>query len=318
MTRRVAIGVHEITRVLAGEQTIFLRPHSNFFTRVAEGDRLWIAEPFYLEKRFDGLAPSVARKRGAVPAFAADNVYNAPALARTHGQRQPARSLCREWHRAHLVITSRTELLLQDLADDDIAQFGFRTRSAFAAHWDQQAALAGVVRFKVASNPRVLRFGFDLVREPIAFAPRPEPKQPSHKPRAALPPVPAAPAVVARQPTVLAVPVAPPPPPPAPPATAPITPMIGHLKSGATFPVKAAADRARGDKAFLAQLLRERPSGHAAAASGPTVPRRQAMPQVLSANGTCPTCGTRLAFGCEHHPASSGAATGHHHEETVP
>jgi hypothetical protein len=77
----------------------------------------------------------------------------------------------------------------------------------------------------------------------------------------------------------------------------------------------------KGDKAFLAALKRERPAMHADFAHAParrrTVPDRIAPP--LPTNGTCPTCGTRLAFGCAHHPAtaSSSAAVGGQNAEGV-
>lgn len=305
MSRRVAIGIHEISRVMGGEQTIFLRPLSSFFSRVETGERMWIAEPFHLEHRFDGLAPTVARDRGAMPAFAADNAFNPQQLARTHGQRHPARSLCREWHRAHVVITSRTELLIQDLDDADIAQLGFRTRTAFAAHWDKEAALVGLVRFKVHHNPRVLRFGFTLVRKPIAFAPRPEPKKrgrppgPSRPVKAAPPAVAVAPAsrIVAPAPR----PVAPPP--------APVPAAANARPIGQQAPAAEIFSTERGDAAFLAALKRERPHAHAqpgTITSGPV--RIRTMPAVMSPTGACPTCGTRFAFGCQHYPLTPEAA----------
>lgn len=309
--RRIAIGIHEITRVHAGEQMIFLRPVSSFFTRVREGEKLWLAEPFFLEKRFDGLAPTVARDLGAVPAFAADHVYNARAIAQTHGKRQPARSLCREWHRAHLVITGRSELRLQDLPKEDVTQLGFSTREAFARHWDTEAQLAGIVSFKVRNNPRVYRFAFELVREPAVFAAKPPPQKRGRKPGpsrpvkvAPPPPHPPAPAplprpVVAAAPSIVAPiprPVAPPP--PSPPSTGP------------KYPLGEVFSTSKGDKGFVAALKRERPRMHAdqvdAAVRPRTKPDRIAQP--LPSNGTCPRCGSRLAFGCEHHPRQEDAA----------
>ena len=321
MTRRIAIGIHEIGRVMAGEQSIFLRPLRSSFERVQEGELLWIAEPFYLERAFDGLAPSAARDRGAKPAYAADNVFDAGALARTHGQRQPARSLCREWHRAHMVITSRSDLRLQDLQDEDIAQLGFSTRGAFAAHWDKEAALVGVVAFKFQANPRILRFAFDLVREPIVFAPKPEPRKrgrPARKPerltQKSTPP-PAAPAV-APQPVI----VAPQPPPVAPrPPIAPEPRPIAVSPRLAPSPPELVTQQAplgeifttaKGDKGFLAALRRERPRMHADFLEVPARSRTPAyvIAQPLPTNGACPTCGSRLAFGCAHHPLQEDAA----------
>jgi hypothetical protein len=299
VSRRVAIGVHEITRVLAGEQTLFLRPDSSFFTRVKEGDRLWIAEPFYLEKRFDGIAPTVARDLGAVPAFAADNVYNAQQLSRTHGQRHPARSLCRDWHRAHIVITSRTELRLQDLGDEDIAQLGFANRSAFAAHWDKEAQLVGIVRYKLQHNPRVLRFGFRLVNEPIAFPAKPPAKKRGPKPltQKSTPPAPVAAVAVAPPPPI----VAPPPPPVAPLTPPPVTPAARPI--GQQAPLGEIFSTGKGDAAFLAALKRERASGHTDYAAPVRAPVRiRTMPAMRSPTGSCPTCGTRFAHGCKHYP----------------
>lgn len=65
----------------------------------------------------------------------------------------------------------------------------------------------------------------------------------------------------------------------------------------------------KGDAVFLEALKRARPTMHAdfvrAPARGRTAPDRIA--RALSANGTCPTCGTRLAFGCAHHPKTEVA-----------
>lgn len=313
MSRRVAIGVHEIGRVMAGEQRFFLRPCSSFFNRVQEGEKLWIAEPFYLEKRFDGVAPTVARDLGAVPAFAADNTFNQRDLAATHGQRHAARSLCREWHRAHIVITSRTEILIQDLTDDDVAELGFSTRASFNAHWDKEAQLVGVVRFKVEHNPRVIRFGFQLVRKPLAFAAKPPANRrgPKVLTRKSTPPAPAPAAVVAPEPVI----VAPPPRPVAPPALP--RPIVEpapaahpeRAKAGPQTPLGEIFSTEKGDAAFLHALKRERPGMHADFVHAP-VRRRAPMDrfvQALPANGSCPTCGTRLAYGCAHHPIAEAA-----------
>lgn len=309
MSRRIAIGIHEIGRVMAGEQRFFLRPHSSFFSRVQEGEKLWIAEPFHLEKRYDGYAPTVARDLGAVPAFAADNAFNQRDLATTHGQRHAARSLCREWHRAHIVITSRTEILIQDLTNEDVAELGFSTRASFNAHWDKEAQLVGIVRFKVQHNPPVIRFGFRLVREPIRFAAKPPAKKSGPKPLTQKSTAPAAtPAdVVAAEAPIVALPpepVAPaaaPAPTPAP-APAAAWPMGQQAPLGEIFSTQ------KGDAAFLDALKRERPHAHAEPGTITSRPVRiRTMPAVMSPTGACPTCGTRFAFGCEHYPLIEAA-----------
>jgi hypothetical protein len=306
MSRRVAIGVHEIGRVLAGEQRFFLRPNSSFFCRVKEGDSLWIAEPFHLEKRFDRYAPTVARDLGAVPAFAADNTFNHRDLAKTHGQRHPARSLCREWHRAHIVITSRDEIPIEDLTDEDVAELGFSTRASFAAHWDKEAQLVGVVRYKVQHNPRVLRFGFRLVREPIAFAAKPAPKKREPKPLTQKSTSPAAkPAVVVAAEAPI---VAPAPTPVAPPPRAPTPAPAVARPIGQQAPLGEIFSTEKGDAAFLAALKRERARGHMADAVIPRFPvRLRTIPAVMSPTGACPICGARFAVGCEHYPVTEAA-----------
>lgn len=303
MSRRIAIGIHEIGRVMAGEQRFFLRPHSSFFSRVQEGEKLWIAEPFHLEKRYDGYAPTVARDLGAVPAFAADNTFNQRALATTHGRRHAARSLCREWHRAHIVITSRSEILIQDLTDEDVAELGFSTRASFNAHWDKEAQLVGIVRFKVQHNPRVIRFGFRLEREPIRFAAK-LPAKKRGRPCGPSRPVKAAPVVaVAPEPPIVAHaprPVAPPPLP------APVTPAARPI--GRQAPLGEIFSTGKGDAAFLGALRRERPHAHAEPGTITSRPVRiRTMPTTMSPTGACPTCGTRFAFGCEHYPIIEAA-----------
>lgn len=67
---------------------------------------------------------------------------------------------------------------------------------------------------------------------------------------------------------------------------------------------------AKGDRAFIAALKRERPRMHADFTHAPAHRRTplDAVARALPANGTCPTCGTRLAFGCAHHPLGQGGA----------
>lgn len=319
MSRRIAIGIHEIGRVMAGEQRFFLRPRSSFFSRVQEGEKLWIAEPFHLEKRYDGYAPTVARDLGAVPAFAADNAFNQRGLATTHGQRHAARSLCREWHRAHIVITSRSEILIQDLTDEDVAELGFSTRASFNAHWDKEAQLVGIVRFKVQHNPRVIRFGFRLVREPIRFPVKPPAKKrgrpcgPSRPVKAAQPAAKPVDVVAVEAPIVAPAPepVAPLPPKPAwRPESGPRI-RAAPVREATTpqAPLGEIFSTQKGDAAFLDALKRERPHGHAEPGTITSRPVRiRAMPTTMSPTGACPTCGTRFAFGCEHYPLQETAA----------
>lgn len=311
MSRRIAIGIHEIGRVMAGEQRFFLRPRSSFFSRVQEGEKLWIAEPFHLEKRYDGYAPTVARDLGAVPAFAVDNTFNQRDLATTHGQRHAARSLCREWHRAHIVITSRTEILIQDLTDEDVAELGFSTRASLNAHWDKEAQLVGIVRFKVEHNPRVIRFGFRLVREPIRFPAKPPAKKRGPKPLAQKSTQPAG--VVAADVPIVAPapePVAPLPPKPAwrPDSGPRIRPAVTQESVTSQAPLGEIFSTGKGDAAFLDALKRERPHAHAEPGTITSRPVRiRTMPTTMSPTGACPTCGTRFAFGCKHYPITEAA-----------
>jgi hypothetical protein len=162
---RIAIGHHEIGRVLSGRQRFFLRRDRGAFRRVQPGDALWLAEPFHLETRFDGRAPTAARDLGAVPVFAGDQPGALPGP--TYGKRHPARALCRQWHRYHVVIETRTALPLQQLADADLIALGFSSVADFAIHWDRESSLIGGRGFQWRDNPEVLRFGFALNRAPL-------------------------------------------------------------------------------------------------------------------------------------------------------
>ena len=161
---RIAIGNHEIGRVFSGRQQFFLRRDRGAFRKAQPGDRLWLAEPFHLEARFDARAPTTARDLGGRPAFAADHPNGPP---QGYGKRHPARSLCRDWHRFHLVIGTRETLPLQQLADVDLIALGFGSTAEFAAHWDRESSLIGGRGFRWIDNPEVLRFGFTLDRRPL-------------------------------------------------------------------------------------------------------------------------------------------------------
>jgi hypothetical protein len=161
---RIAIGQHEITRVLSGRQRFFLRRDGGAFRKVQPGDALWLAEPFHLEERFGERAPTAVRDLGGKPAFAADNLGGPPP---GFGKRHPARSLCREWHRCHVVIESRAAVRLQQLPDADLIALGFSSPADFAVHWDRESSLTGGRGSRYLDNPEVLRFGFALHRTPL-------------------------------------------------------------------------------------------------------------------------------------------------------
>lgn len=161
---RLAIGHHEIGRVLSGLQRFFLRRDRGAFRKLQPGDALWLAEPFHLETRFDGRAPTSVRDLGGLPAFSADHPGGP---LRGYGKRHPARSLCREWHRFHVVIESRAALRLQQLDDADLMALGFGSAAEFAAHWDRESSLTGGRGSQWIDNPEVLRFGFALHRKPL-------------------------------------------------------------------------------------------------------------------------------------------------------
>jgi hypothetical protein len=325
---RIAFGAREIGAVLDDRQTFFLRPARSSFRRLQPGDQLWLAEPFYLEARFNDRSPTAARDLGGKPAFAADHGLAPPG----YGQRHPARSLCRDWHRFHLRILSAVPMRLQDITDRDLAAMGFGSRVRFAEHWDLESSMSGSRCQHWRDNPEVLRFGFELIRSPLpaeAKAPTalgekkganrqlpprdavrlgPAPnlvdgaqefarrfEQPRRLSATAKNPI----SLPARQ--VRRVVAAPPAPAPALNATeeTPVPAFSSPLLPDPSFTT------AQGDKGFLAALKRERPAGHDAAIKAPAqLRRRQAMAPTIALTGTCPRCGTRLAYGCEHYPAA--------------
>lgn len=159
---RLAINAHEIGCVLDGRQTFVLRPALSSFYHVALNDALWLAEPFYLPERFDRLAPTAARDRGAQPVFAADYPDAPP---RGYGKRHPARSLCRDWHRFHAVITGRALVAVTEVDAADLHALGFESRIAFEDYWRVQTGLTGFVTG--ADHVQVLRLGLEIVRRPL-------------------------------------------------------------------------------------------------------------------------------------------------------
>jgi hypothetical protein len=161
---RIAIGHHEIGRVLSGQQRFFLRRDRGVFCRVRPGDALWLAEPFHLETRFDHRTPTAARDCGGQPLFSADHPDGPPP---GYGKRHPARPLCRDWHRFHIVIETREALRLQRLPGSEIAAMGFASVEDFALHWDRESSLIGGRGFQWRDDPEVLHFGFSLLREPL-------------------------------------------------------------------------------------------------------------------------------------------------------
>lgn len=294
---RISIGNREIGAVLAQRQAFFLRLAAGAFDRVHPGHRLWLAEPFYLEERFACRAPSVALADGARPRFFADHPEPPPG----YGPRLPARFLCRPWHRHHLLITSRTAMRLHEISAPDLAAMGFACLEEFAAHWDRENAMFATRGFRWRDNPKVLRFGFKLLRRQVPEgAARPDLtgiSQPLYR-RAVAPPAP--------RPIAAEAPPSPPPapaPPPAPPVAPPVAGRPSPPSTGPSRPMEDSFTTARGDKAFLAALVRERPGGHASAPTRSAALRQSAIPVAVSATGTCPRCGSRLAFGCEHYPA---------------
>lgn len=275
---RLAVAIGEIGRVWSGEQTIFLRPSASTFWQLQPGAKLWLAEPFHLEKDFAHLAPTAARDAGARPVFAADHLHDQPDLAKRCGPRLPARSLCREWHRAHVIVQNRTELRLQDLGRADIENLGFRTAVAFAEHWDREAGLVGLQRYRWRDNPLVLRFGFALVAEPLPKPDRTTPAEPPAKRgpkprRTAAPPALLAPAPVRACPAVAEAAA----------AFADRDAQVRKLSATAENPVQLAPRPVR----TVAAPLR-------LAATLPSLAERE--------SGLCARCGSRLAYGCEHHP----------------
>lgn len=300
---RIAIGQREIGAVLARRQTFFLRPAAGSFDRVHPGHRIWLAEPFFLEQRFDDRSPTWARDAGAIPIFAADNT----APPKGYGPRRPARMLCREWHRFHLLVTNRRRIQITEIADADLRAMGFADRGLFAEHWDRESALFASRGVRWRDNPAVLRFGFKLMKGQLpANAKRPAMtgvNRPLCRRRKDLPAPAAEPA------------------PPSPPVAADATPPSPSVSRPETGPRtreryqtiprdmppvlgQEGLTTAKADKAFLAALKRERADGHADLARPVTAPRRpRILAPPLPATGSCPRCGTRLAYGCEHYPA---------------
>lgn len=167
----ISIREPEIRELIAGAMTALIRPIGRLAT-LGPGDLLWVREPFLLHQRFNGHAPTAAATLGAAPTFVTDLPIRAPLPAEL-GRRRHARELPKAWHRQHLVIASIMRLQLHDVADRDLRTAGWKSRSAFATRWDQDARFPDQRLTKQnfwAANPWVLRIQFTRAAKPLTAA----------------------------------------------------------------------------------------------------------------------------------------------------
>ena len=143
---------------------------------IRPGRRLWIREPYFLPRDFDGICPTdVLRKTAARPVFLADVGFRhgSPAL----GKCRAARELCRAWHRRHLVVTLVEPQRLQDISAADVAAGGYRDFEHFAELWDRDISMRGRGA-RWHDNPAVLRVTFTLV-DGVVDDHAPQPRAPT-------------------------------------------------------------------------------------------------------------------------------------------
>ena len=155
-----------LARVRGLRQSVIRRP-GELLARCRAGDRLWVREPFHLPAAFDGFSPSQAAERGAKIAYAIDGTPDG------FGRRRFARTLPRDCHRMHLVLTEVTTGQLQDITDLEIQRdHGLVDRVAFVANWNaaERAHARSIAGTPIswADNPRVTILRFQPVFAPIA------------------------------------------------------------------------------------------------------------------------------------------------------
>lgn len=163
--RPVTILPPTLQRVLDGTCTRIRRP-VGVLSKLGPGDRLWLREQFYLTRSFDFAAPLVAMSRGAVPVYATDREFLPGFACEDLGRRRFARELPKDWHRAHLEISSMRTERLHEIPDEDIRVEGHETRELYARAWDAGVSLSGW-KDKWRANPTVLVITFLAIAQPL-------------------------------------------------------------------------------------------------------------------------------------------------------
>jgi hypothetical protein len=177
---RISILEGQLRRLRSGEIAQFRRPGALMAAR-QPGDRLWIAEPFHLESRYDDVAPLQALKLGSERLWFAVDPHPAEV-----GRRRTARELPKERHRSHLIVHAVRAGRLQDANEEDLRAEGFASRVAFADAWtaalDYGRSMSGdFIRW--SDNPDVTVLRVEFVDAPLAALPDPDgPKRPRSTP----------------------------------------------------------------------------------------------------------------------------------------
>jgi len=166
-TLPLAILEPTLSAVISGRCTRLRRIADGALGKLQPGDRLWVREAYYLQAAFDSYKPTTALSRGAEPIFLYDH-RRTPCPAGT-GKKRDARSLCREWHRRHLVIEAVETIRLQAIADADIVAEGFRSQADWIGAWNRGGTICGRGR-SWADNPIVIVFDFRHVGSPVPAA----------------------------------------------------------------------------------------------------------------------------------------------------
>lgn len=164
----ISFTVELIRQLRGGGISQLRRPHG-LLARVVPGDRLWVREPFHLDERHEGTAPTSVLRIDPVPRifYAAEAGDPPPGF----GRRRFARIMPRAFHRMHLRIVAARDQRLQDLTDADARAEGAASRHAFADRWDrinapQMRSITGdAIRWP--DNPRVTVITFDRIDTPI-------------------------------------------------------------------------------------------------------------------------------------------------------
>ncbi|MBD59045.1 MAG: hypothetical protein CL808_02840 [Citromicrobium sp.] len=165
MTRPIAFTMPALRSLDEGRLHHFRRLELGALMNLAQGDLLWVREPYFLERGFDDHKPTSAHAMGALPTFL-DEVDYASRPPRL-GRPRRARELLRDWHRRYLVVTEVRREPLQAITDEEIAAEGHADREAFAALWNANISATASLRELWAGNPPVLRVAFELVPTPL-------------------------------------------------------------------------------------------------------------------------------------------------------
>lgn len=135
MTRPISLRQPAIGAFIRGTLCRIRRPLPGIYANARPGDVVWIREPFHLDAKWNGMAPTAAIGLGAHVTFAADLEFG-QAQEQGLGPERAARTLPRAVHRQSARICAVERQRLQAITNQEAQAEGYHSRRDWAVAWD--------------------------------------------------------------------------------------------------------------------------------------------------------------------------------------